>query len=67
MTSNHDLNKLETEDTSVNVKSCLVKVMIVGNWGVGKTAFLLRYCDKTFTSSYMSTVGVDLKTVTLLR
>ena len=62
-----NLNNLETEDTSVNVKSCSVKVMILSNWGVGKTAFLLRYCDKIFTSSYMCTVGVDLKTITLLR
>lgn len=62
-----DLNKLETEGSSVDAKSYLLKIMVIGNSGVGKTAFLLQYCDKIFTPSCLSTVGVDFKMKAILR
>lgn len=38
-----------------------VKIVIVGDSGVGKTNILCRFCDNEFKSTYVSTVGVDFK------
>ena len=39
----------------------------MGDSSVGKTCFLLRYCDKSFQDVHLSTIGLDyrLKTITL--
>ena len=39
----------------------LFKFLLVGSCGAGKSAFVLRWADDTFTDSYMSTIGVDFK------
>ena len=46
---------------------CVYKVLLLGDSSVGKTCFLLRYCDKTFQEAHLSTIGLDyrLKTMTL--
>ena len=46
---------------------CVYKVLLLGDSTVGKTCFLLRYCDKTFQEAHLSTIGLDyrLKTMTL--
>ena len=38
-----------------------VKIVIVGDSGVGKTNILCRYCEDDFKPSYVSTIGVDFK------
>ena len=45
----------------------MYKILIVGNSGVGKTAFLMRYCDDTFSPSFVATVGIDFKVKTMYR
>ena len=40
---------------------CMCKIVIVGNSGVGKTAFLQRFYDDTFRVRFITTVGVDYK------
>jgi GTPase SAR1 family protein len=35
----------------------LIKLIIIGDSGVGKTCFLLRFADDNFTSSHISTIG----------
>lgn len=37
------------------------KIVMVGNPGVGKTAFLLRYCGGGFSPFLSSTMGVDYR------
>lgn len=43
----------------------LLKIILLGNEGVGKSCLLLRFADDTFTSSFISTIGVDFKIRTL--
>jgi Ras-related protein Rab-8A len=35
----------------------LVKLIIIGDSGVGKTCFLMRFVDDKFTTSYITTLG----------
>ena len=35
----------------------LIKMIIIGDSGVGKTCFLLRFSDENFTSSHIATIG----------
>ena len=43
----------------------LVKVIILGDSGVGKTNILSRFCDEKFTVTHMATIGVDFKIKTI--
>lgn len=45
----------------------MFKLLIIGNSSVGKTSFLFRYCDDSFTSAFVSTVGIDFKVKTVFR
>eukprot|EP00826_Nyctotherus_ovalis_P054861 TRINITY_DN722_c0_g2_i5.p2 TRINITY_DN722_c0_g2~~TRINITY_DN722_c0_g2_i5.p2 ORF type:complete len:184 (-),score=52.20 TRINITY_DN722_c0_g2_i5:47-598(-) len=40
----------------------LVKLIIIGDSGVGKTCLLTRFADDTFTVSHIATVGIDFRT-----
>ena len=48
-------------------EDCVYKVLLLGDSTVGKTCFLLRYCDNDFQESHLFTIGLDyrLKTMTL--
>ena len=39
----------------------LLKMVMVGNCGVGKTCLLQRYIDGTFSECHIATIGVDFK------
>ncbi|XP_063687507.1 ras-related protein Rab-3-like [Bolinopsis microptera] len=45
----------------------MFKLLIIGNSSVGKTSFLFRYCDNSFTQAFVSTVGIDFKVKTVYR
>lgn len=35
----------------------LLKILVVGTSGIGKTSFIQRFVENTFSSSYMTTIG----------
>eukprot|EP00667_Euglena_gracilis_P021962 EG_transcript_24244 len=43
----------------------VVKVVVVGDSGVGKTSLLLRYADDTYDDRYLATIGVDFRITTM--
>jgi len=43
----------------------MFKLLIIGNSSVGKTSFLFRYSGDSFSSAFVSTVGIDFKVKTV--
>lgn len=43
----------------------MFKIVVVGDMGVGKSCFLLRLTDDSFTETHISTIGVDFKIKTV--
>lgn len=39
----------------------LIKLLIIGDSGVGKTCLLLRFAEDNFTASHLTTIGIDFK------
>lgn len=39
----------------------VIKLLLVGDSGVGKSCLLLRFSEDSFTTSFMSTIGIDFK------
>ena len=39
----------------------LVKLLLIGDSAVGKSCLLLRYSDDQFSSSFITTIGIDFK------
>lgn len=54
----------ETSDQNFDY---MFKILIIGNSSVGKTSFLFRYADDSFTPAFVSTVGIDFKVKTIYR
>ena len=43
----------------------IFKVLLLGNSDVGKSSLLLRFVDKTWSDSFVPTIGVDFKVKTM--
>ncbi|XP_067582241.1 thioredoxin domain-containing protein 12 isoform X2 [Pseudorca crassidens] len=57
--------KAGVKDASDQNFDYMFKLLIIGNSSVGKTSFLFRYADDTFTPAFVSTVGIDFKVKTV--
>jgi len=51
---------MEEEPTPI-----LLKIVALGDWGVGKTSCIKRYTDNTFSNEYKSTIGTSFYVKTL--
>ncbi|KAK6621379.1 hypothetical protein RUM43_011685 [Polyplax serrata] len=47
------------------LKEIMLKVLIVGDYGVGKTAVIRRYTEGKFSSNYKITIGADFSIKTI--
>jgi hypothetical protein len=43
----------------------LVKLLLIGDSGVGKSCLRLRFSDDAFTNSFITTIGIDFKVKTV--
>ncbi len=43
----------------------LVKLLLIGDSGVGKSCLLLRFSDDSFTHNFIATIGIDFKVKTI--
>lgn len=43
----------------------LIKLLLIGDSGVGKSCLLLRFCDDQWTPSFITTIGIDFKIRTI--
>jgi Ras-related protein Rab-1A len=50
---------------SSNSYDYLIKCLVVGDSGTGKSSLMLRFTDDVFNTSYISTIGVDFKIKTM--
>ena len=43
----------------------LIKLLLIGDSGVGKSCLLVRFSDDAFSASYITTIGIDFKIRTI--
>ena len=41
-----------------------MKMLIIGDSAVGKTSLMFRYCDKTYSPIFISTIGIWPRLIT---
>jgi len=51
--------------STTGVYDLLIKLLLIGDSGVGKSCLLLRFCDDSFTPSFITTIGIDFKVRTI--
>lgn len=51
---------MQSESSSI-VKPDTIKLLLLGDSGVGKSSLLLRFTDNTFSPEHVATIGVDYK------
>ena len=48
-----------------NLYDYMVKLIIIGDSGVGKTNILTRFCENVFKETHVATIGVDFSVRTI--
>lgn len=62
-----DIYKMATtEANKAKSYDYLLKLLVIGDSGVGKTCFLCRFTDDVFSSTFISTIGIDFKVKTIV-
>merc|ERR1711934_181773 len=61
------MGELESETMSGNKSpyDMLIKLLLIGDGGVGKSCLLCRYSDDVFNSNFITTIGIDFKIRTI--
>lgn len=49
------------EDLSTSRFDYWIKITMIGNSGVGKTALLTRFCDNKFDENVKATIGIETR------
>jgi len=67
MTSTNGTNGTATNAASSKnaAYDYLIKLLLIGDSGVGKSCLLLRFSDDSFTPSFITTIGIDFKIRTI--
>lgn len=55
------MNYKKLQKKQMTQYDALFKVIIIGDSGVGKTCILRKYVDNLFSTSFVTTIGVDFK------
>jgi len=50
---------------SMNINNQQIKLLLIGDSGVGKSCCLLRFSEDSFTPSFITTIGIDFKIRTI--
>ena len=53
---------MSKDDESATVENVTFKILLLGDSEVGKTSFILRFCEDTFKVDSLTTIGLDTKT-----
>jgi small GTP-binding protein len=56
---------IKISKSSLMGETPLIRLIVIGDSGVGKTQMMIRFTDDTFTAQGVSTVGVDFKAKTI--
>lgn len=57
---------MTSQPTNQDQYDYLLKYLIIGSSGVGKSSLLLRYIDNEFSNQHIVTIGVDFKIKSLI-
>ena len=57
----HTVAKMAAEHHQIADYDYLVKLLALGDSGVGKTSFLYQYTEGKFNPKFISTVGIDFR------
>ena len=60
----HDFSDIDNSNTDESLSEVskneeIIKIMILGNYSVGKTSFLIRFTKNKFDETYLATIGID--------
>lgn len=62
----HTVSQQETpRNTSLTPHPSQIKLLLIGDSGVGKSCCLLRFSEDSFTPSFITTIGIDFKIRTI--